>query len=98
MHVLFTPVGATVYLVLALLVATAGRDRRMGFWGFFWASLLLTPLVTGFFVIMAEPAETPAPRRVLKKVPRAGAPQRPVGRAAVPAPGASHSATPKPTR
>lgn len=54
MQILFTPVGALVYLGLALIAAAAGRNRRMGFWGFFWASILLTPLLTGFFLLMAQ--------------------------------------------
>jgi len=48
MQILFTPAGALVYLSLALIAAAAGRNRRMGFWGFFWASILLTPLLTDF--------------------------------------------------
>lgn len=70
MHFLLTPIGALVYLALALVAAAMGRDRRMGFWGFFWASILLTPLLTGFFLLMAHPkrrlpssAKPPAPRR-----------------------------------
>ena len=54
MQILFTPVGALVYLSLALIAAAAGRNRRMGFWGFFWASILLTQLLTGFFLLMAQ--------------------------------------------
>ena len=54
MQILFTPVGALVYLSLAWIAAAAGRNRRMGFWGFFWASILLTPLLTGFFLLMAQ--------------------------------------------
>jgi hypothetical protein len=84
MSVLFTPVGASVYLLLALLVAMAGRDRRMGFWGFFWSSLLLTPLVTGFFIIMAQSVIAPSPGRMPRKRARAG----------VPAPGAPRVAAP----
>ena len=56
MSLLFTPVGLSLYLLLALLVARAARHTRMGFWGFFWASLILTPLVTGFFVLMTQSA------------------------------------------
>lgn len=67
MHLLFSPIGATLlYIGLAMLVALVGRRRRMGFWGFFWASLLLTPLVTGFFVLMAGPP----PRVPLRRTPR----------------------------
>jgi len=69
MSLLFTPVGLSLYLLLALLVARAARHTRLGFWGFFWASLILTPLVTGFFVVMtqsapARPARTSTPQAI----------------------------------
>jgi hypothetical protein len=62
MSFLLTPIGALSYLAFALLAAVVGRDRRMGFWGFFWASILLTPLLTGFFLLMAQPKESGSPR------------------------------------
>jgi uncharacterized paraquat-inducible protein A len=35
-----------VYLVLCFLIGIAGRHRRIGFFGFFILSLILTPVLT----------------------------------------------------
>lgn len=37
-------------------VAFLGRNRKFGFWGYFFASLLFTPLVGILFVIASAPA------------------------------------------
>lgn len=34
-----------LYLGLSLLVGKIGENRKFGFWGFFFCSLLLTPIV-----------------------------------------------------
>jgi hypothetical protein len=67
MSLLFTPVGLSLYLLLALLVAQAARHTRMGFWGFFWASIILTPLVTGFFVLMTQSVPAKPTRPTMKR-------------------------------
>ena len=67
MSFLFTPVGLALYLLLALVVARAGRQTRLGFWGFFWTSVLLTPVLTGFFMVMAQPAAPAGSPRVRSK-------------------------------
>lgn len=41
----------------SLLVALMGRKRKFGFWGYFFASLLFTPLVGLLFVIASGPAQ-----------------------------------------
>jgi hypothetical protein len=33
------------YVVAAWVIGILGRNRRFGFWGYFFASLLLTPLI-----------------------------------------------------
>lgn len=47
-----TPQFIVAYVILALIVGLLGRDKQIGFWGFFMLSLLLTPLVTGFFMVI----------------------------------------------
>ena len=42
----------------SLLVAFLGRNRKFGFWGYFFASLLLTPLLGILFVIASGPPRT----------------------------------------
>jgi hypothetical protein len=42
-----------LYLALSLLVAMMGDDRKFGFWGYFFASMWLTPVV-GFLLMIAS--------------------------------------------
>lgn len=47
-----------VYILMAMvfvsfLVALLGRNRKMGFWGYFFGSILLTPLV-GLLLVLAS--------------------------------------------
>ena len=44
-------IGALLYILLAVLVGQCGKTLKLGFWGFFFVSLLLTP-VTGFIVFV----------------------------------------------
>ncbi len=41
----------------SILVGILGRKRKFGFWGYFFASLLLTPLLGLLFVIASGPAQ-----------------------------------------
>ena len=34
-----------VYMGISVLIGFIGRNRKFGFWGFFFCSLLLTPVV-----------------------------------------------------
>ena len=43
-------------LLGSLLAAVLGRNRRIGFWGFFFASMVFTPFVTLSFLYFAAPA------------------------------------------
>ena len=53
-----------VYVILSLGVGFLGRRRRIGFWGFVFLSILLTPLITGLFIFFAAPVRR---RRVVQK-------------------------------
>lgn len=44
-----------LYVVVCFLVAYFGRNTRIGYWGTFLLSLLLTPLVTIVAVIILGP-------------------------------------------
>lgn len=50
-----TPSFIAAYLGLAFLVGLSGRNKQIGFWGFFLLSILITPLITGFFMIICRP-------------------------------------------
>ena len=45
------------YVLLTLVIAYLGRDTKFGFWGNFWVSLLLTPIV-GVIVLIAQEHKT----------------------------------------
>jgi uncharacterized membrane protein len=48
------------WLLGSLIIALCGSKYRFGFWGYFFGSLVLTPIV-GFFLLMA--AIPPRPRK-----------------------------------
>ena len=48
--------------VLAYFIGFLGRNRKLGFWGHFFASLLLTPVI-GFLLIAAtDPIKEEKPK------------------------------------
>ncbi len=48
---------ALLYISGALLAGIAGRDRRIGFWGFFFLSLIVTPVLSLIFLFVATPKQ-----------------------------------------
>jgi hypothetical protein len=52
-----------VLFLLSLLVAWTGRYRKLGFWGYFFASLLLSPLIGALLVLVSGPREVAAAAR-----------------------------------
>jgi hypothetical protein len=46
-----------LFLAASLLAAVLGRRRRIGFWGFFFASMVFSPVVTLSFLYFATPVE-----------------------------------------
>ncbi|MGO8792959.1 MAG: hypothetical protein ACLQVL_36990 [Terriglobia bacterium] len=38
------------YLALCLVAGIVGRNRRIGFWGFFFCSIVLTPFLSLMFM------------------------------------------------
>jgi hypothetical protein len=43
------------YLALCVVAGFAGRKRRIGFWGFLFASVIFTPIVGLLFLYWATP-------------------------------------------
>jgi hypothetical protein len=41
------------YLALCLVAAILGRNRRIGFWGFLFCSIVVTPLISLSFLYFA---------------------------------------------
>jgi len=57
------PLIVIIYLLLCLLVGVLGRERRsMGLWGWFFFSVLLTPLVGAFTLLILGPVKSPPQR------------------------------------
>jgi hypothetical protein len=42
-----------IWITLAVLIGAFGRHRSMGFWGYFFASLVLTP-VLGLLLVLVS--------------------------------------------
>lgn len=53
-----TPAFASLYLLLCLLAGILGRNRRIGFWGFFFSSIIFTPLIGLLYIYFATPRRT----------------------------------------
>ena len=53
------------WLLAAILIGFAGRYRRFGFWGYFFSSILFTPIIGLLLLIAAIPTreERKAQRR-----------------------------------
>jgi len=43
------------YLFLSIVAGCCGRSRRIGYWGFVFASLIFTPLISMLFIYFAAP-------------------------------------------
>jgi len=47
-----------VIVLVSLVVGFFGRKKKLGFWGFFFASLLLTPVFGTLLLVIAGPAKS----------------------------------------
>jgi hypothetical protein len=61
-----SPLLLTGYLILCLFIAVAGRKLRFGFWGYFFASIFLTPVLGILLLLAAVPV---ARRREVREAP-----------------------------
>jgi hypothetical protein len=57
-----------IYVVFCFLVALIGRNRKLGFWGYLFFSILLTPIVGLITIFASDPREI---RKVLPVSPDA---------------------------
>ena len=46
--------------LLSIIVGLLGKNRKFGFWGYFFASLLLTPIL-GIILVLASDKKNPKP-------------------------------------
>ncbi len=50
------------YIAVCLVIGFWGRNRRFGFWGYFFASALLTPAIGALLVIASSFRPDDGPR------------------------------------
>jgi hypothetical protein len=57
-----------VNLVVCFFIGVLGRNRKLGFWGHFFASLLLTPIIGMLLVVATDPRkeEEEKPKKIFK--------------------------------
>jgi hypothetical protein len=54
---ILSPQTIAGYVILCFAAAFIGRKRLIGFWGFFFLSLIVTPFATMFFVFVCTPVK-----------------------------------------
>jgi hypothetical protein len=59
------PILIAVWLILSIILAFFGRRLRFGFWGYFFASILFTPVI-GLLMLIAAVPTRPA-RQAMKR-------------------------------
>lgn len=52
---LLIPQFLIAYVILAVIVGMIGRDKQIGFWGFFLLALVITPIVPAVFMLIGRP-------------------------------------------
>ena len=55
------------WLILAVVIGFFGRNRRFRFWGYFFASVLLTPIIGLLLLIAAIPVKETRPKHVARR-------------------------------
>lgn len=55
------------WVLLAIVIGFFGRNRRFRFWGYFFASVLLTPIVGLLLLLAAIPLSEPKPPRAARR-------------------------------
>jgi hypothetical protein len=45
----------STYLISSFFIALLGMNRKFGFWGYFFGSLLLTPFIGLILVLASDP-------------------------------------------
>ncbi len=53
------PTYSLPYIGAALAIALLGINRTMGFWGYFFASLVLTPVIGTLLLLVSGPRAKP---------------------------------------
>jgi len=51
-------------VVLSLIIGLLGKNRKFGFWGYFFGSILLTPIMGVLLVLASDEKPEPATAEV----------------------------------
>jgi hypothetical protein len=54
-------------VILALIIGFFGRNLRFGFWGYFFVSILFTPIIGFLILIAALPTSETRPRKATRQ-------------------------------
>jgi uncharacterized membrane protein len=49
-----------IYVLASLVIAVIGVNRKLGFWGYFFGSLFLTPFVGLILLVASDKKKKPA--------------------------------------
>jgi hypothetical protein len=58
---------AAIWLVGSMLIGFLGRNYRFGFWGYFFASILFTPIIALLMLLAAVPRKPRVQTKVVKR-------------------------------
>lgn len=61
----YPPIVQLLYFIFSFLIGVAGWNRKMGFWGYFFSSVLFSPVIGLLLVAVSGPKRQPprAPRK-----------------------------------
>jgi len=48
-----------LYITLCFVIAFIGSNRKFGFWGYFFCSIFLTPLIGALVLVASDPRPKP---------------------------------------
>lgn len=47
-----------ICIFISFIIGYLGRNRKMGFWGYFFATLFLTPFIGGLLLVVSDNKKT----------------------------------------
>ena len=50
-----------LYILASMIAGHFGRKRRIGYWGWLFLSILITPLIALLFLFLSSPKADPEP-------------------------------------
>lgn len=47
-----------IYIIASIIIGFAGSKRKLGFWGYFFGSIALSPIIGAILVLASDPKKT----------------------------------------